>query len=263
VKLQSQIIDSCCFLGLEENGIIKPRATAFYAVVPFAHDRRIGRGYLVTAKHNVQKAAGRQLFVSINKQKGADRTAEWLPLDVTTWFDHPVDQAADIAVADWRPEGVHQGSYFGILTDAFLGGTGPADFEVGEGMTTATIGLFHYHPGVERHTPLVRIGSLAARPKDRVKTSLGDAEAYLIEARSVGGLSGSPVFLREETFNGFQRHSLLGLIQGHYDWKDEVAENEWQPIHTGIAVVTPSTKILETLQRPECVATRTEFNCIF
>lgn len=257
-------IESCCFLGIADRGSIKPHATAFYAVVPFAHDRTSGRGYLVTAKHNIYKASDRQLFASINRRTdGGDRVADWLAVKVNRWFEHSQDSAADVAVADWRPDPLCKASYCGILTDDFLDGTGDANFDVQEGMTTATIGLFHYHPGVERHTPIVRIGSLAARPSDRVKTGLGPAEAFLIEARSVGGLSGSPVMLREEVFVGHQRHLLMGLIQGHYDWREEANDDVWQPIHTGIAVVTPSKKVLEVLRQPECVETRAGMNCIF
>jgi hypothetical protein len=268
MQLQSDFIESACFLGVKnENGEIAPRASAFYAVVPFRHNRTQGRGYLVTARHNVVKAAGRTLYVSINSGAvGGDRVAAWLPIEVDRWFDHPFDGNADVAVADWRPPDSFQVSYRGILTDNFIDGppeqNGPI-FPIVEGMVTATVGLFSYHSGQRRHTPIVRIGNLSAKPSDRVRTGFGDAEAYLIEARSVGGLSGSPVFIREEVFGGAQRHPLLGLIQGHFDWKDEQFAETWQPIHTGIAVVTPSNKIIDVLRQADCAATRASFDCIF
>jgi hypothetical protein len=31
--------------------------------------------------------------------------------------------------------------------------------------------------------------------REKVAASFGDADAYLVEARSIGGLSGSPVFI--------------------------------------------------------------------
>ena len=211
----SDFRECACFLGVEDAGTIRPRATGFYVVVPFAHNRNQGRGYLVTAKHNVEKASGQQLYASINNGLiGGDREAAWLPIEVERWFDHPTDAAADVVVADWRPPDSSAASYRGILTDAFIEGppeTG-AHFELIEGMETATAGLFAYHSGVARHTPIIRVGNIASIPHDPVATALGPAEAYLIEARSVGGLSGSPVSVREEKYAGYQRYPLIGLI---------------------------------------------------
>jgi hypothetical protein len=267
MQIPSHHIETVCFLGVEDSlGSIVARASAFYVVVPFRHDRKMGRGYLVTARHNVEKAAGRNLYVSINTGFfGGQRAAKWQPVSVEKWFTHPSDNSVDIAIADWRPPLENQRSYFGTLTDAFIEGmpeSGP-HFELIVGMGTATIGLFAHHAGQAIHTPIARIGNLAALPADRVKTALGYAEAYLIEARSVGGLSGSPVFVREETYFGSCRFPLIGLIQGHFDWKMEAEENDWQPINTGIAVVTPSIKIIDILIQEDCRKTRDGFNCIF
>ena len=42
--------------------------------------------------------------------------------------------------------------------------------------------------------PILRMGNLAAYPQERVQVEGVEMDAYLIEARSIGGLSGSPVF---------------------------------------------------------------------
>ena len=47
--------------------------------------------------------------------------------------------------------------------------------------------------------PIVRLGAIAAMPGEYIKTDWGCLRAYLIEARSIGGLSGSPVFIRVGT----------------------------------------------------------------
>lgn len=52
-------------------------------------------------------------------------------------------------------------------------------------------------------------------PSELIHTDkLGDIEVYLIEARSIGGVSGSPVFVRE-SFPRAGKHYLLGLMHGH------------------------------------------------
>ena len=63
--------------------------------------------------------------------------------------------------------------------------------------------------------------------KELIKTTdYGLTEAYLIEARSIGGLSGSPVFIPMPPFqqiNGEVTQGsgslfyLLGLMHGHFD----------------------------------------------
>lgn len=102
---------------------------------------------------------------------------------------------------------------------------------------------------------------------------------YLVEARSIGGLSGSPVFwyrgatrLRSGTLvhvSGAPTFLLLGLVHGHYidrggtrdtgeptvaDRFDRRSEN------MGIAIVVPAKDILDTLNHPDLEQQR-NFEC--
>jgi hypothetical protein len=111
-------------------------------------------------------------------------------------------------------------------------------------------------------------------------------KGYLVEMRSIAGLSGSPVFVDlpsavPQSFSGgFFRDSrikppdpngimdwfhyrFLGLIHGHFDLpnlvEDSVVEDDASGgggINTGIGVVIPAEKIAETLYQPELVAER-------
>ena len=102
-------------------------------------------------------------------------------------------------------------------------------------------------------------------------------DAHLIEARSIGGLSGSPVFVRLSQdlgmagldLQGVQRRVyLLGLMHGHWDI-DPRDINEPQPrllkqneggINVGVGLVVPAAKILETINQPKLVAMRDRLN---
>jgi hypothetical protein len=94
-------------------------------------------------------------------------------------------------------------------------------------------------------------------------------DAYLIELRSLGGLSGSPVFLHlsgprskknSDKFFVIEPHAfyLLGLVNGHWNLdpatKEVISEdyqiNNREKINTGIGIVVPAIKILETLNHP-------------
>ena len=128
------------------------------------------------------------------------------------------------------------------------------EFGVGIGDEVTSVGLFTQRFGKKLNIPIVRAGIIAAMPEERLfdpKTG-GEFHAYLIEARSIGGLSRSPVFAhvpahRSRGFNERPNdgYSLaIGLIRGHWEigvsldaaMDDFVNEGK---MNSGIAMVTP------------------------
>ena len=93
--------------------------------------------------------------------------------------------------------------------------------------------------------------------EERVKTRMGLMEALLIEARSIGGLSGSPVFVHTrpafvqanpEAVTGIQ---LLGLMHGHYDeLSAEPGMDGREKINMGIGIVAPASKLRDVMNLP-------------
>jgi hypothetical protein len=86
-------------------------------------------------------------------------------------------------------------------------------------------------------------------------------EAHLIEVRSLGGLSGSPVFVVLPPFrrkgsapSHEARAYLLGLISAHWDQRvrsDQFVDPvEEEKINQGIAAVVPAARILELINAP-------------
>ncbi len=67
------------------------------------------------------------------------------------------------------------------------------DQNIGLGDEVFITGLFGYVAGSQKNIPIVRVGNIAMMPDEKVPTEGEPMEAYLIEARSMGGLSGSPV----------------------------------------------------------------------
>jgi hypothetical protein len=108
---------------------------------------------------------------------------------------------------------------------------------------------------------------------DPVKTKNGSyLEAYLIEARSIGGLSGSPAFVHlpaVRTVDGktdlfgrkpFFQIYLLGLMHGHFDVETlnldvvlDDAQDASSGVHSGIGVVIPVDKIIDTVMQSRLV----------
>jgi len=103
------------------------------------------------------------------------------------------------------------------------------EFEIGIGHDVFVTGLFRHHHGEQKNIPIVRVGTIAALDEEKVQTTVYLRDAYLIECRSIGGLSGSPVFLQVEselmlkvrTAQTLPTHPpgtyLLGVMHGHFD----------------------------------------------
>jgi hypothetical protein len=137
---------------------------------------------------------------------------------------------------------------------------------IGLGDEVFIVGLFKSHHGQKMNVPIVRIGNLAMMKGEPVWTAYcGDIEAHLIEARSISGLSGSPVFIHTPLLEpqGATQFRLLGLMHGHFDIKNlnedivvEALGDATRGINTGIGVVIPVEKILETIDQPELVELR-------
>src|SRR5262249_20043949 len=125
-------------------------------------------------------------------------------------------------IADTVGLGFEEGEHGFLPTDEFARQT------IGLGAQIAIVGLFRSHYGKNRNVPIVRVGNISALPGEPVFTRYtGYISAYLVEARSISGLSGSPVFVFQneavmlaKTLNGSapkQQAALLGLMHGHFD----------------------------------------------
>jgi hypothetical protein len=101
-----------------------------------------------------------------------------------------------------------------------------------------------------------------------VTKKFGGIEGYLIEARSIGGLSGSPVFLNLGPTRIIQGETkfmsgmffLLGLIHGHFDTDSvsiddvmDVMEDsaDTEKVNTGIAIAVPISSVMKTISEFE------------
>ena len=260
------------------------RCTAFLVAMKMAANSDILSVYLVTVKHHADKLEGKKFGMRLNTKDGCARNF-WIS-DDHKWFRHPSEpDSVDAAVL---PLGTLD-SMFDFTTiprEMFLTEDIIKNAYIGPGDEIFMTGLFTRLKGV-RNIPVVRTGNVAAIPDDRVTIklcgSMVDSEVYLIEARSMGGISGSPIFVRESittTWNrspggwregekiamtGTGEFYFMGLMHGHWtirpeeqnrdDWKAS-GPSEDESIALGIAVVVPAKKILEILDQPELVKQR-------
>lgn len=263
-NIPAEFLTCVAFLGFrppEEEP--KVRGTAFFLSHRVTTDVNIP--YLVTAKHNVDRVAKVSSLVSI-RVNVRGHGAQWFETKVSNWVDHPTDSSVDAMVLpiEWNTDWDH--GYFPIEMRVHAHNPSEA---VAIGDELFFPGLFSPHYGEDRNIPIVRIGNIAAMPSEKVAVrfdggTIKKIDAYLAEVRSMGGLSGSPVFayMIGHRFGAFRLSSvtpfrLLGLIRGHFDAEAVVpdtalAESEERPqrINMGIATVVPAQKILEVIENP-------------
>lgn len=252
----------------DKSGVRRPAGTAFFVSFDRSHGAHGHWTYLVTAKHvldgiRAARADG-MMYLRVNV-KGAGFA--YLPCSVEVWTTHPdTTLIDDVAVLPWNPEAEFEYRSY-RLEDSVNEKTG---HDVGDEVFLP--GLFVNHAGKERNIPIVRIGNIAAMPSEPVESRVGPLDAYLVEARSIGGLSGSPVFVNlglyrkvgdkvMEARDGEGVHRLLGLMHGHWrvqppkdvpkgdDATLDAISDEW--INMGIAIVVPVERIIATINHPE------------
>ncbi len=222
--------------------------------------------YFITAKHVIdgirEKSIDQKVYLRMNLK---DAGAKLVKTPIDQWLSHPNESNVDVAVFSWAPS--HEiFDYRYIPLEMAATQEIIQNENIGVGDDVFLTGLFQNHYGLQRNIPIIRVGNIAAMPEEKVHTEkLGDIDAYLIEARSIGGLSGSPVFV----YIGAMRKAgdtmqlgraglelyLLGLMHGHFDFDklelDNISHDSLTnlQINMGIAIVVPVWKILEVINQ--------------
>jgi len=240
--------------------------------------------YLVTARHVARKLTGDRWAIRINREDGTAST-EVMKGAGTRWYPHP-DRSVDLSVAPISLPSCNFKVRPLRSFDCYREPDIAAHKElarVGIGDEVFLVGLFGFMTGTKRNLPIVRTGTIAMMPPERIPLGGNRSmEGYLVEARSIGGISGSPVFVREtiqpDHFKNVNRPIgtrreepslalgercwLLGVMRGHWDIPPE-QRNKPVPravqcggVNVGIAIVIPAEKIRETLNRPDLVRLR-------
>lgn len=270
----SDTIRKCVvFVGYRmADGEYRLAGTAFYCSKPPAAGNNSSSVYLITARHVIDGIRGlgiNEVCLRINFVNG---TAQWVSIPIDSWFTHPTERNVDVAVA---PFPLHEDFDHMVIpaTDFPTPDVQKRFGGIGVGDEVIVIGLFRHHHGQTRNIPIIRVGNIAAMDEEPVVTKdFGRIPAFLIEARSIGGLSGSPVFVNLGTtvlidgklqlFKG-PVHILLGIVHGHYDVSankvDDAQEKDISTaqVNMGIAIVTPYYKVTEVLNHPSFLSVAT------
>jgi hypothetical protein len=276
MRLPDQILNTVCFIA-HNTAEIKFGGTAFVVSIRGAHNNAFL--YLVTAKHVADEIEDCPFIIGLNEKKGGKAHID---ADGVKWYFHPTEpNAVDAAATPFSPskyenlnvEWVHAGDDQG---DPGMFASPPVMQKAGIGIgdEIAVVGLFTRFWGKNHLFPIVRTGNLAMLPNEKIPSEDFDPmEAFLAEGRSIGGLSGSPVFVRQTMnilvegdkgkpvpFAGVGQIYFLGLMHGHWrvnprSLKAEGVEAS-EVVNMGVSIVVPAHKIREILDQPELVAMR-------
>jgi hypothetical protein len=231
-----------------------------------------GSPHLVTARHCVEQAEklGSEVLVRMTKTGGG---VGFLPIPVSEWY-FPDDESMDVAVVPWRPLPGHE--YVSIPAAMMATSHDIYEYGIGVGDDLIITGLFTGHKGERQNLPVVRMGTIAAMPSEPIiDPDSGKAfRAYIAEVRSIGGLSGSPVYVRvHDRSPGDLRPRrkaveffLLGLVRSRWKYegaitmpREFVAESdELRRLNMGLMPVEPADGIREVMEKEEVVKKRRE-----
>ncbi len=212
--------------------------------------------YLATAAHvirGIKNKGVNQVLIRVNQKHNG---AVWFSTKLEDW-KIPDDSTVDVAVIS---QGISDTEFEhlawptpGALTTFMLEAN-----RVGVGDDVFVIGLFSPHTGKRNNIPIARVGNIAALPREKVSTKIGDIDAYLIECRSIGGLSGSPVFIhmggdtriRGQFSKPLVQYFLLGMMHGHFDISADTQEDiaGSDSVNMGIGIVVPIDHVLNFME---------------
>ena len=239
--------------------------TGFFVSVPVepGQPRTMSLAYCVTAAHLIEEG---NLFLRVNTRDGRFDIIETQASD---WTHDPRGSDSAIMMGGPTPE-THEMEH--IPSTIFLTRDMLRSYKVGPGDEVYFVGRFVNYDGRGKNTPSVRFGNISMLPEERVKVrGIRAQESYLVEARSIPGYSGSPVFVyrtplapRPKGFRPLPTTYLLGIDWSHlhdhhkvvrYDEKSRnyvaVTEDLWARQNTMMMGVIPAYILNDFLISPE------------
>jgi hypothetical protein len=274
MRVPDQIRNTVLFVRRQSDAVY--RGTAFIVKVPGANDNDFG--FMVTARHVAEKLQGSHYLVRVNKKDGTPVVMYGKPTD--PWWYHPTDRDhVDAAVTLFSPDYMNLAQLdveqipIGMFADEAV----IREHNIGVGDEVFITGLFTEVQETTKNIPIVRTGTVAMIPGERIPFGNSLIEAYLVESRSIGGLSGSPVFVRETLkslvytatgrildsagqplepnqileMQGTGRFYFFGSMIGHWDLPAGFTTTQAEAVNMGISPVVPAHKIKEIIMQTD------------
>lgn len=285
MRVPDQILKSAVFLGKDSLNRREYGGTGYIVSIDYGPEyafttesagtmntTRSPLMFLVTAAHVASELEKSDFYIRANYRDGS--LAEIKQDCSTRWWYHPTERdSVDAAVMVLPVAQVLSLDILPIPVVMFVGEELAKSQNLGVGDEVFVIGLFKNAKGRSKNVPIVRIGNVAMMPSEKILfPSQNEPErliyANLLESRSIGGLSGSPVFIRQtiQTRWGFDAaggplgsaarfasgpYHFFGSVIGHWQVPLDFGGIRPEIVNMGIAPMVPAHKILEVLAHPE------------
>jgi hypothetical protein len=254
VKFPPEVLKCVAFLEVQKEKTREVRGTTFFVSYNTAEgleDPDAWATFAITSKHVIENMKSVSVdgnsHLRLNKREGG-LASYAIPLSSwqVPWYGHN----SDVAIAPLELSFAEY-DHLALPNHCFLDGEFISQNNWGVGDEVFFPGLFSGRPGNLSNIPVIRTGNIACMPAEKIKTQYSEFRAYIIEARSFGGFSGSPIFIsvdRSGSTYWMEDHHVpstgislffLGYIQGHY--------NDENGLNTGLALAVPSQNVLGAL----------------
>lgn len=265
-RVSSEILKCVAFVASKTlDGKHQYRGSAFLVGWTEANDQpdKVGDLYWVTAKHVISGIRGlgcEEVHLRLNTASGG---AKWISTKLAEWYSDPDQPNCDLAVIRTRSEPWSDQLALPRAMVSVIGHDASSPFNVTD--EVLVVGLFRQRAGNSKNFPIARMGSIASLAgQEPIMTPMGEMPLHLIEARSIGGLSGSPVFVFPGNFDpvtgtttlGQKSPVLWGIIHGHFDTKENDIDSftadsalSVENVNTGIAMVTPAWRLYHLIEQ--------------
>lgn len=239
----------------------------FLMLVPFERAKQ-NHLYAITNRHVID-AGALTLRVATSDQG-------LLPIDSDErrWFRHPDGDDLAMLLVDFPFE--FTCTAINLSETEFVTKELIQQHDIGVGEEAFSVGRLVDHDGKQKHTPVVRFGNISQMPAEKIRQDDGNMqESYLVEGRSVGGYSGSPVFMfiplwavrpgKEKVESKQYGPWFLGVNWGHMLKWHPVCDASGRPLgphgtkvaqNTGMMAVVPAWKLIEMINHPTMEAER-------
>ncbi len=236
--------------------------SGFWVGVPSTIMPKVFYKYAVTNRHVIEGGAP---VIRLNLSGG--RT-DVLDLQCSDWV---CSRSDDIAVCDLENRTDENKSQVTFLTtDSFVTGADIQKYGIGPGTEVFMLGRFMSYEGKVQNEPSARFGKLSIVCSEKIKQIGGHLQdSLLVEMHSIGGYSGSPVFIYVNRYLPGTRSLdewewklwFLGVDWGHLTKREKVFDKNdnrlgYVDINSGLAGVVPCQKLLDLLNEEELVSKR-------
>jgi hypothetical protein len=276
-RISDTILDTVIYLYPSVDDAVAGRdvgASGFLVGVPSTVSEERVYLYAVTNRHAVRKSIreGNAPVIRLNTKDGGK---DVLPTTEDDWAFH---QDEDDVVCLLKFASPEKYKFNFIPVRIFLTAEEAEVHHIGPGDEVIMAGRFITHEGRQRNTPTARFGNISMLPWEPIpQSNSGIAqESFLVETRSLGGFSGSPVFVRipsgmKRVYREGVRHTgeggfwLLGVDWGHLpvyekvkekNRRDDIPEGWVVESNSGQMAVVPAWRLRDLLDQEELAVVR-------